>query len=101
MKYRPFYTYYVAHVIRHFFSDAQPANPSKAYRMNYDCAARIIGHLSDTEQEILRTLYAGDQTECLTIRANAEADKRGMPRTAIWNLISETERKIALARELI
>ena len=57
MKIVPFYTYYVAHIIRQYFADLQPTNPTKAYQRNQQCAGQVISQLTERQQHMLRDVY--------------------------------------------
>lgn len=101
MQIRPFYTYYVAHVIRQYFAELQPTNPTKAYTHNLDCAGRVIRSLSETDRDILKDLYHDLKGMPMNAKVEVAAAQRQMDKSKVWNLVFETERRIAQERELI
>jgi len=101
MNNRAFYTYYVAHILRQYFTSCQPTHPTKAYEENFRAAATVLGRLSERQVDILKDLYGGSADESLSVRVDAAAIKYGMERGALWNLAADTERSLAKERGLI
>ena len=99
MKVKPFYTYYVAHVIRQYFADVQPTTPTKAYVLNFEAAKRILTARPPQEQQMFKELYAGYGP--ISGKVDMIADKYGLTREEVWNRITELERRVAQERVLI
>ena len=99
MKIKPFYTYYVAHVIRQYFADVQPTTPTKAYVLNYNAAKNVLSARPKQEQDMFRELYAGYGP--IAVKVDLVAEKYGLTRDEVWNRITELERRVAQERVLI
>lgn len=100
MKAVPFYTYYVSHVLRQYFADRQPTNPTEAYRLNYECAKRVVEALPETEKNVLRDVYTPN-TLTIAAKVNASASKHKLTPLAVWTMMSRVERRLAEERGLI
>ena len=102
MKVRPFYTYYVAHIICQYFFSDPPVNPTPAYKANAEAVKKVLSTMSQRNVSILRDVYRSvEGGPSLSVRVGMMAEKYDMDRTAVWELISSTEKRIAQARQLI
>lgn len=103
MKVRPFYTYYVAHIIRQYFFSDPPVNPTPAYRMNADAVKKVVGNLSKRDVTILKDIYRtdGENGPSVSVRVAVAAEHYGLDKSDVWELVSTTERRVAQARQLI
>ena len=101
MNQRPFYTYYVAHVLKQYFTNKPPKNPSEAYTLNWQAADKVIKSLSQRKQDILRDVYTNNDKQSMATKVYFTAEKFHEDNHAIWEVISYTERRIAVERKLI
>ena len=102
MKVRPFYTYYVAHIISQYFFADPPVNPTPAYKANAEAVKKVISAMPKHLVSILREVYQSSEGgPSLSVRVSLAAEKYNMDRTSVWELISSTEKRVAQARQLI
>lgn len=101
MNVRPFYTYYVAHVLKQYYTGKAPKNPTKAYTLNRNAVDKVIKRLPGKQQEILKDIYTQNDRHSMADKVYFTAERFHEDARAIWDIISYAERRIAQERELI
>ena len=100
MKIRPFYAYFVAHVLHNYFSDRKPAHPSTAFTRDMESVGKVMASMSPAERQLARELYK-DSTADFSAKITAASLRRNMKASEMWNFVSNLERRVALERGLI
>lgn len=97
---RPFYSEYIRHALR-FYARHLQANRfhSAADRDNWQACNDTLKSLSDIERDILVSVYGSFDT--LPDNVYNTAKNYNVNQTMIWDLMKETEHKIAKRRGLI
>lgn len=97
---RPFYSEYVKHALRFYTRNlSQPHFKSVADKNNWFACASVFKNYSDKDREILVAVYSGYDT--LADNVYETAKKHGINQSVIWDMMKETERKIAKRRGLL
>lgn len=99
-SYRPFYSDYVRHCLRFYSRNLQqPRFKSEADRNNWFACANTLKSYSDTDRDILITVYSGYDT--LADNVYETAKKYDINQNIIWDMMKDVERKIAGKRGLL
>lgn len=96
---RAFYSDYVNHCLRFYARHSRPIFHSEADKKNWNACDNALKSFSDSDRDILLTIYIEGDTIPDNIYQMAKS--KGIKQDTIWKLISELERKVAKRRGLI
>ena len=100
MKIRPFYAYFVAHILHNYFSDRKPVKPSEAFKRDMESIDYVMRSLSPTEKLLARDLYRDSVTD-FSAKVSGAALRYNIKTADVWNFVSGLERRVAVERGLI
>ena len=96
---KTFYTEYVHHCMRFYVKYPNPKYRSDADKHNWIACDTALKGFSETDRELLLTLYTGNEPMAERIRkVSTEQDVKA---DALWKMVTELERKIAKRRGLL
>lgn len=96
---RTFYSEYVQHCMRFYARHTNPKFKSDADKQNWKACDSALKGFSDSEIEILLTIYRDGDTIPDTIYKLCV--ERNIKQDIVWKLVNELERKVAKRRNLI
>ena len=108
MRYRPYYTDYSAHVLRHFISREQAPDPtpleelSECSRQDMIAAEKAIFEMNDNQRFIINECYSPvTSISMFKIQFDGACEKLGIENNAGWAELSEALYRVAWHRGLI
>lgn len=97
---RSFYSDYVNHCLRFYSRHPKPNHfRSEADRKNWQSCDTALKGFSDTDREMLITIYREGDT--IPDNVYQMAKKLNIKQDSIWKLVNELERKVAKRRGLL
>jgi len=96
---RKYYSDFVAHCTRYYFStEVTPTPQMRVEYNNYIAVANVLNGYDLPTQQTIRQLYTAD---CMSDEANKIAVKLSLKPQNIWYIVSQFERSVAKERGLI
>lgn len=102
---RPYYSEYIRHAMRFYARSvinsrqAQPFFKSDVDKKNWQSCHNALKDYSDSDKDILISVYAGFDT--LPDEVYQTAEKHKINQNIIWDMMKEFERKCAKKRGLL
>lgn len=96
---RSFYSEYVNHCLRFYARHQKPKFHSAADKNNWQACDNALKGFTDSERELLLSIYREGDTIADNIYQVAKAND--MKQDKIWKLVNELERKVAKRRGLL
>lgn len=96
---RAFYSEYVNHCLRFYARHPKPNFHSAADKNNWSACDNALKGFSDSDREMLLTIYREGDT--IPDNIYQMAKERGVKQDSIWKLVNELERKVAKRRGLL
>lgn len=102
---KPYYSEFVRHCLRHYVKTLDegkggcPIFTNDAERANWSACYHVLKNYSEHEMDIISQIYRPGDTIADKIYMLSQTQR--MPQGALWNLVSDTERKIAKKRGLV
>lgn len=96
---RAFYSQYVNHCLRFYARHPKPNFHSEADKKNWISCDNALKGYTDSEREMLLTIYGDGDTIADNVYKMAKA--KDMKQEAIWKLVNDLERKVAKRRGLL
>lgn len=97
---RHYYSEYIRHCLRFYTRNlAQPHFKSKADENNWYACASVLKGYSDKDRDMIIAVYSAYDT--IPDNVYETAKKYNIDQMIIWDLMKETERKIAKRRGLM
>lgn len=96
---RSFYSEYVNHCMRFYARHPKAKFHSEADKHNWVACEDALNTFSDSDREMLLTIYREGDTIPDNIYQMAKS--KGVSQDGIWKLVNELERKIAKRRGLL
>lgn len=96
---RAFYSDYVNHCLRFYARHQNPRFKSAADKNNWTACDNALKGFSDSDREILLTVYREGDTLADNVYQISKA--RNIKQDTVWKLVNELERKVAKRRGLL
>lgn len=96
---RAFYSEYVNHCLRFYARHRNPKFNSAADKNNWLACKSALEGFTDSEREMLLTIYRGGDT--VPDNVYQIAKEKGIKQDSVWKLVNELERKVAKRRGLL
>lgn len=96
---RAFYSEYVNHCLRFYARHPNSKFKSAADKNNWAACDSAFKGFSDSEREMLLTIYREGDT--IPDNVYQIAKSKGIKQDSVWKLINELERKVAKRRGLL
>lgn len=98
---KPYYADYVNHILRFYFRyDCSKGFKNDVDKTNYLAADKVIRKLSDTDRQIMCTIFNLDGVN-VADNIMVVAKRFHEDHKALWSLVSTTTAKIAKERKLL
>lgn len=96
---RAYYSEFVGHCLRFYASHPDPKFKSEADKKNWYACDNALKGFSDSEREMLTTIYSEGDT--IPDNVYQMARKMNVKQDVIWKLLNDLERKVAKRRGLL
>lgn len=96
---RAFYSEYVNHCLRFYARHPNPKFKSDADKHNWAACNSAFKGFSDSDREMLLTIYREDDT--IPDNVYQMAKYKDIKQDSVWKLINDLERKVAKRRGLL
>lgn len=102
---KPYYSEFVRHCLRYYIKTQDegrgglPIFRTDAERENWKACYSVLKNYSDKDMDVIAQLYRPGNTIADKIYMLSQSMR--LPQGVFWNLVSDTERKVAQKRGLI